>query len=134
MSPAEVSDLLYTKSGLLGLSNQSSDMRTLLDSDTPEAARAIAIYLRRLGREIAAMVSAMQGINGLIFTGGVGENSASIRQRVCHQLGWLGVTIDIEANSADKELISLSTSAVKLYVLKTNEEQVIAQNCVTLVI
>ena len=133
MSPSEVSDLLYTKSGLLGLSNQSSDMRTLLDSDTPEAERAIAIYLRRLSREIAAMVSAMQGIDGLIFTGGVGENSAPIRQRVCDQLGWLGVTVDSAANSAAKELISSSTSSVKVYVLKANEEQVIAQNCVTMV-
>jgi len=63
----------------------------------------------------------------------VGENSAPIRQRVCDQLGWLGVTVDSAANSAAKELISSSTSSVKVYVLKANEEQVIAQNCVTMV-
>ncbi len=133
MSPQQISDLLYKESGLLGLSQLSSDMRELLDSSTEQAKRAVSIYIYRLCREIAAMASTLQGLDGIVFTGGVGENSTQIRQQACHQLAWLGLSLDNDANSASQSLISSPDSKIKVYVLKADEEQVIAQLAVTAV-
>ena len=133
LQPQQLSDLLYKESGLLGLSQLSSDMRELLDSDAEPAKRAIDIYLYRLCREIAAMIGTLQGIDGLIFTGGVGENSTQIRQQVCERLAWLGVSIDAAANNTGSELISTPASAIKVYVMQANEERVIAELTATAV-
>jgi len=133
LQPQQLSDLLYKESGLLGLSQLSSDMRELLDSDAESAKRAIEIYLYRLCREIAAMAGTLQGIDGLIFTGGVGENATQIRQLVCERLSWLGISIDTAANSAGSELISSAASAIKVYVVQANEERVIAELAATAV-
>jgi acetate kinase len=133
LQPQQLSDLLYKESGLLGLSQLSSDMRELLDSDAEPAKRAIDIYLYRLCREIAAMVGTLQGIDGLIFTGGVGENSTQIRQQVCERLAWLGVSIDAAKNHAGSELISTPASAIKVYAVQANEERVIAELTATAV-
>ncbi len=94
MTPPEIADLLYNKSGLLGLSGLSSDMRTLEAAGTPEANDAINYYVFRCQREVGAMAAALGGIDALVFCGGIGENSRLIRARICERLGWMGIEID----------------------------------------
>ncbi|MBD3786843.1 MAG: acetate/propionate family kinase [Sphingomonadales bacterium] len=125
LDSAAISDLLYKDSGLLGLSGISNDMRTLEGSAAPEAEEAIAYFTYRIRREIGAMAAAMGGIDGLVFCGGIGENSARVRARVCEGLGWLGVGIDPQANLAHAR--EIGTGAVRVMVIQTNEEIVIAR-------
>ncbi|KPP83729.1 MAG: acetate kinase AckA [Rhodobacteraceae bacterium HLUCCA08] len=127
MEAAEVGDLLYRRSGLLGLSGISHDMRTLLDSDAPEAARAVAYFTHRIRHEIGALAAGLEGLDALVFTGGIGENAAPIRAMVCERLGWLGADFDAAANAAGAPVISAPGSAVELRVIPTDEEVVIAR-------
>jgi acetate kinase len=127
LTPAELETLLYRQSGLLGLSGVSSDMRALLESPAPEAAFAIECFVHRAVREIGAMAAALQGLNALVFTAGIGERSAEIRARICARLGWLGVALDADANAAHRAWISLAESAVAVLIVPADEERVIAQ-------
>ena len=128
MSPADVTDLLYRHSGLLGVSGLSSDMRALAASDLPEAAEAIALFAHRAAREAAALAVTLGGLDGLVFTAGIGEHDAATRVRICAELGFLGVVIDEAANAAQAPLISAPTSYVRVRVLPTDEERMIARH------
>jgi len=122
-----VSGMLYRQSGLLGLSGVSSDMRTLEGSDDPNATQAIDYFVIRIQRELGAMAAALKGIDGLVFTGGIGENSSYIRARVCDGMGWMGIEVNPVANAAGTGLISTPESSVKVLALKTDEESVLVR-------
>ena len=128
MEPAHVQRLLYEQSGLLGVSGVSSDMRTLEASDVPAAAEAIDLFVHRISRELGALAATLGGLDGLVFTAGIGENSALIRQRVCREAAWLGVEIDSAANRAGAGRITSANSAVAAWVIPTDEEVVIARH------
>lgn len=125
MDSKALSDMLYRQSGLLGLSGISNDMRTLLASDDPRAVEAVACFVASLQRGIAEMAAAMGGIDGIVFTAGIGENAAAIRAQVCDGLGWMGVTLDAGANEGGGETISPPGSSVQLKVIPTREDLVI---------
>ena len=127
LSAADISDLLYKKSGLLGLSDLSNDMRTLEASDSLEARQAIDYFVFRIQRELGGMAAAMGGIDGLVFCGGIGENSAFIRNRVCERTAWMGIEIDHSRNDAHAQVISTEMSRTTVMVIPTNEELVIAR-------
>jgi acetate kinase len=125
MSAEEITALLYKQSGLLGLSGLSHDMRTLLESDMKEAAEAIDYYTFRLRREIGAMAAVLGGLDALVFTGGIGENSPDIRARGLEGLAFLGLEIDPKTNAANAPRIE--AGPVPILVLPTDEERVIAR-------
>jgi len=128
MSPAEVTDLLYHRSGLLGVSGISNDMRVLLASEDPRARGAVDLFIYRIGRELGSLAAALNGLDALVFTGGIGEHSAAVRARVCADASWLGVRLDTAANESNQMKISLADSLVSVWVLPTDEEQVIARS------
>ncbi|MCL7408549.1 acetate/propionate family kinase [Marivivens donghaensis] len=127
LSATDISDMLYKKSGLLGLSDLSNDMRTLEASDSLEARQAIDYFVFRIQRELGGMAAAMGGIDGLVFCGGIGENSAFIRDRVCERTAWMGIEIDHSRNDAHAQVISTEMSRTTVMVIPTNEELVIAR-------
>lgn len=127
LSAAEAERLLTHESGLLGVSGISSDLRVLLASDSPAAAAAVALFCRSIVREVAAAAAELGGLEGLVFTGGIGANSPEIRGRVCRALGWLGVTLDEPANQAAEVETRLDAGgAVMIWALPTDEQAVIA--------
>lgn len=128
MTATEISSLLYTRSGLLGLSGVSSDMRDLLASDAPRARLAIDYFVYRIVREVGALASVLGGLDGLVFTAGIGERAAPIRAGVCEGLGWLGITLDAAANAAHGPRISAPGSRASAWVIPTDEEQMIARH------
>lgn len=127
MTAEEITTLLYEQSGLLGLSGITSDMRSLQASAAPEAAQAIDYYVFRIARELGAMTAVLGGIDALVFTGGIGENSAYIRERATARLGYLGVKLDDAANLRNDRVISAGD--VQVMVIPTDEESVIARAC-----
>jgi acetate kinase len=127
MTAAEITDLLYKKSGLLGLSGLSNDMRTLEAAGTPEAMQAIDYFTFRCQREVGAMAAALGGIDALVFCGGIGENSRLIRARICERLGWMGIEIDHAKNTANDRVVSSDFARTTVLVIPTNEELVIAR-------
>lgn len=126
MTPAALMDLLYRKSGLLGLSGLSSDMRDLMVSDKPEAAQAVDYFVYRAVGTIGALAANLGGLDGLVFTGGIGENAASIRAKVCRALAWLGIDLDDGANDRHRPCITRPGAKVAAYVIRTDEEKMIA--------
>jgi acetate kinase len=126
MSPATVEAMLYNQSGLLGVSGLSSDMRALAASDAREAAEAVELFVWRVAREIAALGSALGGIDGIVFTAGIGENSAEVRSLICRRLEWLGVELDELANAGDYGRINQPDSRIAVHVIPTDEERMIA--------
>jgi acetate kinase len=129
MSIDQIEDLLYRRSGLLGLSGLSNDMRVLEASDSPGARLAIEVFVYRLVREIGSLAAALGGLDALVFTAGIGEYSARIRQAVCACLGWLGVAIDAERNEhpgAGPVMLATVSSAVRIWRIPTDEERRIA--------
>lgn len=128
MGERALTDLLYNRSGLLGLSGLSSDMRTLLESDDARARAAVESFCYSVVRHLGSLAAALEGLDALVFTGGIGENAAAVRARVCRQLGWLGVRLDAEANRASRLRISTTESPVSVWVVPTNEELVIARH------
>lgn len=126
MSSAELTRLLYHDSGLKGLSGIGNDMRELLASEAPEASLALHYYLARLRREIGSMAAALGGLDGLVFSGGVGENATDIRERVVEGLGFLGLSLDQTANRQRETRIGNGTA--EILVIPTNEELVIARS------
>jgi acetate kinase len=128
LSPKQLEDLLYNKSGLLGLSGISNDMRVLLESDEPRAQLAIEYFVYRVSREIGSLTAAMGGLEALVFTAGIGENSPRIRQLIAEQATWLGIDFDAAANEANESCISRANSRVGVWMLPTNEELMIARH------
>lgn len=128
MDVAAVTELLYQHSGLLGVSGISGDMRTLLASDAPEADEAIDLFVYRIGRELGSLAAALGGLDALVFTGGIGENAAPIRARVCREAAWLGVRLDEETNVQGQACISAASSTIGVWVIPTDEERVIARH------
>lgn len=122
MSGAELSDLLYRRSGLLGLSGVSSDMRTLMASPEPAAQEAVAYFTQSVIRGIAEMAAALRGLDTLVFTAGIGENSCPIREGICAGLNWLGVGVNPRANDHNAFDISSQDSRVKVLVITTRED------------
>jgi acetate kinase len=125
---AEIEDMLYRRSGLLGVSGVSGDIRVLLASDAPEAREAIDLFTYRIAGEAAAMASALAGIDGLVFTAGIGAHAPAIRAAVCERMAWLGLRFDPVANAANAACISAPDSAVDVRVMETDEETMIAQH------
>jgi acetate kinase len=128
MDARALEKLIYQQSGLLGVSGISSDMRTLLTSADPHAAEAIDLFVYRIGRELGSLAAALGGLDALVFTGGIGENAAAIRARVCRDAAWLGVELDEAANEARGPSISRPGSRAAAWVVPTNEELMIAQH------
>jgi acetate kinase len=132
MTAADVSNLLYNESGLLGVSGISDDMRTLLASDEPAAKQAVALFVYRIGRELGSMAAAIGGIDALVFTAGIGEHAAEIRRRVCDDAAWLGLDLDQSANIAGAALITRQGSRASAWVIPTDEDLMIALHTWTL--
>jgi acetate kinase len=128
MDARAIEKLLYNESGLLGVSSVSSDMRTLLASSDPRAKLAIDLYCYRIRREVGSLAAALGGLDAIVFTGGIGENSSDIRGRVCRDAAWLGVELDAAANAAGCPRISMSGARVSAWLIPTNEELMIARN------
>ena len=128
MSVQEIEKLIYTESGLLGVSGISSDMRTLLTSDDRRAKVAIDLYVYRIQRELGSLSAALNGLDSIVFTGGIGENAALIRARVCRDAAWLGVELDEGANAKGGPRVSTKNSRVSAWVIRTNEELMIARH------
>ena len=126
MSPAAVSDLLYQRSGLLGLSGLSGDMVALLASEAAHARQALDVFVYRIAREIGSLAAALGGLDTLVFTAGVGENAPAIRERIVAFCGWLGATLDQPANVAGADRID-SGGGVEVLVVPTDEQVVIAR-------
>jgi len=133
MDARAIEKLLYHQSGLLGVSGQSSDMRQLLESSDPRARLAVDLYVYRIGRELGSLAAALGGLDALVFTGGIGEHSAVIRERVCSEAAWLGIALDTWANGTNGPRISRTGSAVSAWVVPTNEELMIARHTQRLV-
>ncbi len=125
-TPDELADLFYKRSGLLGISGVSNDMRILLDSSDPQAEEAIGVFVYRIQRELGSLAAALGGLDALVFTAGVGENSPAIRARVCEGAQWLGLQLDPAANDQGLIKISMPESQVSIWVIPTNEELMIA--------
>jgi acetate kinase len=132
MAPEDLEDLLYRESGLKGLSGVSNDMRELEASADAAAAFAIDYFVYRIGLYTGMLAAALSGLDGFVFTAGIGENSANIRARVAKTLSWLGISFDPAANEAGKARISQAESAVAVYVVPTDEELMIARHTVSL--
>lgn len=128
MSLDEIEALLYKKSGLLGISGVSNDMRDLLASAAPDARLAVNFFIYRIACELGSLAAALGGIDGLVFTAGVGENSALIRARICERAAWLGIDLDTGANASGGPRISRDGSRVSAWVVPTNEELMIARH------
>jgi len=128
LSPERIAHLLYRESGLAGLSGLSGDMRELEASPTPEAHEAIDYFIEHVLRELAAMAAALRGLDRIVFTGGIGENSVSLRERIIEGGAWLGWRLDAAANRNTRSRISATDSRVDVLVLHTNEESVIARH------
>jgi acetate kinase len=128
LSPKEVETILYKKSGLLGISEISNDMRDLLGRPEPEARLAVDYFVYRAAKEIGALTAVLGGLDALVFTAGIGENSPEIRQRICAASSWLGIELDAQANADRAERISTRNSKVSVWVVPTNEELMIARH------
>jgi acetate kinase len=128
MSAAAVEEMLYTRSGLLGVSGISSDMRELLASSDPRAREAVDLFVYRAARELGSLAAALGGLDALVFTAGIGEHAAPVRAMICDAARWLGVELDAAANSAHRVRIGAAASRVAVCVIPTDEEIVIARH------
>ncbi|MGH8567364.1 MAG: acetate/propionate family kinase [Gammaproteobacteria bacterium] len=128
-----IEDLLYKGSGLLGISGISNDLRDLLASPEPRASEAIDYFVYRIGQELGAMAATLGGLDALVFTAGIGENSPAIRRRVCLDAAWLGIELDEEANQTGRQQISRPGTRPSAFVVPTNEERMIALHTLRLV-
>ena len=133
MDANAITDLLYKKSGLLGVSGISPDVRTLLASPAPEAAEALEMFTYSIARHAGAMISVLGGLDAIVFTAGIGEHAAPVRAAVCERLAWTGLELNAQANAANEVSISTPNSAVEVHVIPTNEELMIARHTLALV-
>jgi acetate kinase len=134
MGAPEVEHMLYHRSGLLGVSGVSSDMRALLASDDPRAREAVELFVYRAARELGSLAAALGGLDALVFTAGIGERAAKVRAMICERTRWLGVELDAAANTAHREVISSAASRVAVCVVPTDEEIVIARHTCRLLV
>jgi acetate kinase len=132
MDAAAIEDLIYRKSGLLGVSGISSDMRTLRASSDPRAGEAIALFVYRIVREIGSLTAALGGLDGIVFSGGIGENDAATRTEVVDGCGWVGAMLDAERNARGEGRISTNASRIPVLVIRTDEERLIARQTIEL--
>lgn len=132
MSASEVQKLVYTECGLKGLSGLSNDVRELQESSDPAAQFALEYFVYRVGLNAGMLAASLGGIDGFVFTAGIGENSASMRARIVRQLVWLGATLDPEANGAGRTSIAGAGSRIGLFVIPTDEELMIAHHTLAL--
>jgi len=132
LSPDQLTELLYERSGLLGVSGISGDMQALLASKEPAAARAVDLFVYRVGREIGSLAAALGGLDTLVFTAGIGEHAHGIRQRICEAALWLGVAIDDSLNRSAEELVSAPNSRVDVLVIPADEERAVATELLNL--
>ena len=128
MNTAAIQKLIYEQSGLLGVSGLSSDMRELLASDRAEAKEAVDLFVYRIARELGSLAAALGGLDALVFTGGIGENAAAIRARVCRDAAWLGVALDEAANDAAGPRISPPGAHASAWVIPTDENLMVARH------
>jgi acetate kinase len=128
MDARAIEKLIYQQSGLLGVSGISSDMRALLESQEPRARLAVDLFVYRIGRELGSLAAALGGLDAIVFTAGIGERAAPVRERVCRQAAWLGVELDAAANAQHGPRISAASSRVSAWVIPTNEELMIARH------
>jgi acetate kinase len=128
MSATEIEDVLYHRSGLFGIFGISSDMRTLLASREPQAREAVDLFVFRAAHEIGAMAASLGGLDGLVFTAGIGEHAPEIRSRVCARCAWLGIILDERANGAGEMRITPEANRIRVYVIPTDEERMIAEH------
>lgn len=134
LTAAQMRELLYQRSGLLGVSGGlASDMRTLLASDDPRAAEAVELFVFRAVREIGALSGSLGGLDGIVFTAGIGEHAPEIRARVCARLAWLGVQLDEAANAGNAAVISTPQSRIEVHVIPTDEEAMIARHALDVI-
>jgi acetate kinase len=133
MDAATISDLLYERSGLLGVSGVSDDMRVLLASHDPRAAEAVRLFVYWIGRELGSLAAALGGLDALVFTAGIGEHAVQIREQVCKDAAWLGVALDLEANARGGPCITSRDSRVTAWVIPTDEDVMIARHTVRLI-
>lgn len=127
LSPEEISEVLYKQSGLLGLSGFSNDMRVLEAAGSAEANSAISYFTRKVREGIGAMAAVLEGLDALVFSGGIGENAPGVRAEICQPMSWLGINLDDEANARNAATISSQGTGVRVMVIPTNEELVIAR-------
>jgi acetate kinase len=127
MTADGIEKLLYQQSGLRGVSGISNDMRELLAARDPRAEQAIDLFVYRTARELGAMAATLGGLDGVVFTAGIGEHSAEIRRRVCKASAWLGLSLDADANEKGTERISAEASRVSIWSIPTDEERTIAR-------
>ncbi len=128
MGVAELEDLLYKRSGLIGISGVSNDMRALKESDDPRARDAIDYFVYRIAQELGALTASLGGLDALVFTAGVGENDAALRARVCADAAWLSVEIDTQPNERGENRISVGEATPSVWVIPTDEERMIAMH------
>ena len=128
MDAQALENLLYQESGLLGVSGISNDMRDLQASDSPHAREAIDLFIYRAARELGSMVAATGGLDSLVFTAGIGEHDPEVRAGICAQSAWLGIELDPVANRNGNPCISTPDSAVRVWVIPTNEERMIVRH------
>ena len=128
MSAKEVERLLYKKSGLLGISGISNDMRILLERSEPEAKLAVDYFIYRIAKEIGALTAVLGGLDALVFTAGIGENTPAIRQKICEASAWLGIELNRDANERKEACITQPQSKVSAWVIPTDEELMIARH------
>jgi acetate kinase len=128
MDASELERTLYARSGLLGVSGISSDMRALLASDDPRAREAVDLFVYRIGRELGSLAAALHGLDALVFTGGIGEHAAAIRARVCHDAAWLGLALDASANARHATRISPKDARASAWVIPTDENLMVARH------
>lgn len=133
MDVRAIEKLVYNQSGLLGVSGISSDMRALLASEDPRARTAIDLYVYRIRRELGSLAASLGGLDAVVFTAGIGEHAAFIRQRVCEDAAWLGVQLDATANARNGPRISMPASLAAAWVVPTNEELMIARHARALI-
>jgi acetate kinase len=128
-----IENLLYKESGLLGISGISNDLRDLIESTEHRASQAIDYFVYRIGQELGAMAATLGGLDALVFTAGIGENSPEIRRRVCLDAAWLGIELDEDANRTGKQRISRTGTRPSAWVIPTDEERMIALHTLQLV-
>jgi acetate kinase len=132
-TPDQVEHLLDRESGLIGVSGISSDVRDLLTSNAPEAKEAVNLFCYRVAREMGSMVAALEGLDAIVLTGGIGENSSEIRDRICNRLGWIGVHLDHASNQAGNTRLNIAGSRVSILRVPADEEAMIVKHTRSLI-
>jgi acetate kinase len=133
LSFTDIERMLYHGSGLMGVSGVSGDVRVLLASDNKQSREAIELFTYRIASEAGALISALGGLDGLVFTAGIGEHAPAIRSAVCERLAWLGLRLDDAANAVGDDRISVADSAIEVRIIATDEEAMIAHHTLALI-